>query len=276
MRCQVTAILATLSAFGLAACSDSAMPASPSADPATIVNGTPTGSAFPAVGALLYDFNANGIVEADDELCSGSLVAPTVFLTAAHCVAWLPPGSQLYVSFEPTLAPAPASFIVATGFEYDARYGWDQANPNDLAVVHLPTGSTAGITPLKLPPADYLDGLAGKGGLKGVSFIGVGYGASATRTGPPSFPYDGVRRQAQSLFMALTPNWLALRFISGATGWGGDCYGDSGGPKFLASDPTTVVANVVTGDAICRATSWDYRLDTPSARSFLGQFVTLP
>jgi len=26
----------------------------------------------------------------------------------------------------------------------------------------------------------------------------------------------------------------------------------------------------------CRATNVDYRLDTPSARSFLGQFVTLP
>jgi len=26
----------------------------------------------------------------------------------------------------------------------------------------------------------------------------------------------------------------------------------------------------------CRATSWDYRLDTQSARDFLGQFVALP
>ncbi len=30
------------------------------------------------------------------------------------------------------------------------------------------------------------------------------------------------------------------------------------------------------GDSTCRATNVDYRLDTPSARAFLGQFVDLP
>jgi hypothetical protein len=37
-----------------------------------------------------------------------------------------------------------------------------------------------------------------------------------------------------------------------------------------------IVATVTLGDAICRATSWDYRLDTPSARNFLGNYVPLP
>jgi hypothetical protein len=37
-----------------------------------------------------------------------------------------------------------------------------------------------------------------------------------------------------------------------------------------------VVALTVTGDSVCRATDVDYRLDTPSARDFLRQFVTLP
>jgi hypothetical protein len=37
-----------------------------------------------------------------------------------------------------------------------------------------------------------------------------------------------------------------------------------------------VVATVTTGDYNCRATSWDYRLDTESARAFIGQFVALP
>jgi hypothetical protein len=27
---------------------------------------------------------------------------------------------------------------------------------------------------------------------------------------------------------------------------------------------------------MCRATNVDYRMDTPSARAFLGQYVTLP
>ena len=32
----------------------------------------------------------------------------------------------------------------------------------------------------------------------------------------------------------------------------------------------------ITGDTPCRSTNVDYRLDTPSARAFLGRFVTLP
>jgi hypothetical protein len=37
-----------------------------------------------------------------------------------------------------------------------------------------------------------------------------------------------------------------------------------------------VAAITITGDAMCRATNVDYRLDTPSAQAFLGQYVTLP
>ena len=62
-----------------------------------------------------------------------------------------------------------------------------------------------------------------------------------------------------------------------STGSGGTCYGDSGGPHFLG-DSNLVVSITVTGDAPCRATDVTYRLDTPWARAFLGQFpgVSLP
>jgi hypothetical protein len=55
--------------------------------------------------------------------------------------------------------------------------------------------------------------------------------------------------------------------------------GDSGGPHFLcagAAETDVVVALTVTGDRWCRSTDKTYRLDTASARAFLGQFVTLP
>jgi hypothetical protein len=58
-----------------------------------------------------------------------------------------------------------------------------------------------------------------------------------------------------------------------STGDGGTCYGDSGGPHFLG---TTVVSVTVTGDRYCRATDKTYRVDTPTARSFLGLYVALP
>lgn len=64
-----------------------------------------------------------------------------------------------------------------------------------------------------------------------------------------------------------------------AKGDGGTCYGDSGGPNFLGagSTETNIVAGTtITGDTMCRATNVDYRVDTGSARAFLGWFVTLP
>lgn len=274
-----TRTMASVTALALLftiACADTPDPMGAPGGQAPIKNGSPTGPAFGAVGALTYDFNGNGVVDGDDLLCTGSLVSPTVFVTAAHCVYWLPADAPLQVSFEPSLLPAPASYIAATGFAFDPEFGHDQAHPHDLAVVFLPAGSTAGMTPYNLPPAGYLDQLNQAGSLKKAVFVNVGYGASSNRTGRPTFGYDGLRNQSQSLFRTLTPAWLGLRMNAAATGFGGDCYGDSGGPKFLASDLTTVVATVVTGDAICRATSWDYRLDTDAARSFLGGFVALP
>jgi secreted trypsin-like serine protease len=72
--------------------------------------------------------------------------------------------------------------------------------------------------------------------------------------------------------------WLHL-LANEATGDGGTCYGDSGGPNFLWQDgeETNMIAGVtVKGDVMCVATNVIYRLDTPTARRFLGKFVDLP
>lgn len=274
--------LSALSALPLllAACTDPAAPggaAPPAAKPSLIVNGTPTGSAYGNVGALMFDFDGDGIT-GGDEMCTGSLITPTVFLTAAHCVVtqWTPPGSQFYVSFAPDLYAKGLKVIKATGYVYDPQYGHDQAKLHDLALIFLPDGATKGITPLKLPPAGYLDLLAAQGKLSKTLFVNVGYGVSATVTGIPGFFYDGKRRTSKSEFMGLQPTWLGLLMNTNATGEGGDCYGDSGGPKFLDGDPTMIFATVTTGDYNCRATTWDWRLDTPEARGFLGRYVPLP
>ena len=244
---------------------------------ARIVNGSPTGSAYGNVGALLFDYNADG-VDGGDEWCTGSLITPTVFLTAAHCIVtpYTPPGSQFYVTFAPDLFARSMKAIAATGVVYDPAYGHDQANLHDLALVFLPAGSTRGITPLNLPRAGALDELAAKGQLSKTLFVNVGYGTSATRTGAPGFPFDGLRSYSRSEFMGLQPTWLGLLMNTSATGEGGDCYGDSGGPKFIDGDASTIYATVTTGDYPCRATTWDWRLDTPDARAFLAKYVKLP
>ena len=242
-----------------------------------IVNGQPTGNLYPNVGALLFDYGKDGIT-GDDEWCTGSLIAPTVFLTAAHCVItpYTPPGSQFYVSFSPDLFAKSFTYVAATGYVADPNYGHDQANLNDLALIFLSRNSTRGITPLQLPPAGYLDDLKASGAIDDLLFVNVGYGTSATRTGPPAFPFDGKRSYSKSEFMGLQPTWLGLLMNTSATGLGGDCYGDSGGPKFIDGNSRMIVATVTTGDYPCRATTWDWRLDTREARAFLGRYVQLP
>lgn len=277
MRYRKPALSLALVLLAGTACADRTTTVAAVTGTSFIVNGQPTGNAYPNVGALLFDYRKNGI-SGDDQWCTGSLITPTVFLTAAHCVItpYTPPGSQFYVSFSSDLYATSFRYIKATGYAYDPAYGHDLAHLHDLALVFLPRGSTKGITPLQLPPAGYLDALAAKGALSKALFVNVGYGTSATRTGPPAFPYDGVRKSSRSEFMALTPTWLGLLMNTSATGEGGDCYGDSGGPKFLDGNPNMIVATVTTGDVPCRATTWDWRLDTPEARAFLGSYVPLP
>ena len=84
------------------------------------------------------------------------------------------------------------------------------------------------------------------------------------------------RRYAFSSFSSLNQAFLKLSQNS-ATGDGGTCFGDSGGPNFVTVGAKLVlVATTVKGDEACRSTNVDYRLDTRAARTFLGQYVSLP
>ncbi len=137
-----------------------------------------------------------------------------------------------------------------------------------------------GINPASLPTAGLLDQLKASHQLKNTRFTAVGYGTvreEKTR-GPQAILDNMERRRAEQGFLALTDAWITLS-MNISTGSGGTCYGDSGGPHFIhlhGVETDIVVAVTVTGDANCLATDKDYRTDTPQARAFLSQFVTLP
>jgi V8-like Glu-specific endopeptidase len=232
-----------------------------------ITNGVPDGNGHPEVGALLAQ---QAFSDGTWEECTGTLIAPTVFLTAAHCDEGV---SRVAVTFD-TSYSAPKGTTYWGTWHADPAYSQAQGDPHDLAVVVLDK-PVKGIQPALLPKAGSLDGLTGS-----QQFTSVGYGAQSVSSGPGghTFNYADIRYVAVGTLNSETQAWLRVS-QNASTGNGGTCYGDSGGPNFLgagATETRIVAGTTITGDFYCRSTNVDYRLDTPSARAFLGQFVALP
>ena len=231
-----------------------------------VVHGQPDGNDHPSVGALLAPQPYSDGTWAS---CTGTLISPTVFLTAAHCDWGL---SRMAVTLDSVYDSTSGTGLWGT-WHADPRFRGAQSDPYDLAVVVL--DDPVGVSPARLPTAGSLSNLSRSQG-----FTSVGYGAqSVTIDHGPTFHYADIRYAATSdTLFAINKAWLRIS-MNPTLGDGGTCYGDSGGPNFLGageSETDIVVATTVTGDFMCRATNVVYRLDTPSARSFLGQFVSLP
>src|SRR3954470_12541813 len=232
-----------------------------------ITNGVPDGNGHPEVGALLAQ---HAFSDGTWEECSGTLIAPRVFLTAEHCDEGV---SRVEVTFASSFDRATSTTYWGT-WHGDPDYNPTASDPNDLAVVVLDK-AVRGITPARLPAAGSLANLSGD-----QQFTPVGYGAQSVTSGAggKTFHYQDVRYRTVGTLNTLTKSWLK---ISGNPSHddGNTCYGDSGGPNFLgagASETNIIAGTTITGDTPCRSTNVDYRLDTPSARAFLGQYVTLP
>ena len=220
------------------------------------------------VGALIAEFDDGKFV-----ICSGTLIAPTVFLTAAHCVD---DGATMWVSFdqvitEPVTSP-PNTLYEGTAHAHPDFACCGANDTFDIAVVVFPE-PVVGIEPADLPTLNQLGEMTAKE-LKRSTFVAVGYGTvRETKKGSfhPLF-WDPQRRFATQTANSLTGAWLNLS-MNVATGDGGTCYGDSGGPHFLGD---TVVSLTVTGDVWCKASDKTYRVDTQVARDFLDDYVALP
>src|SRR5436305_7575515 len=91
-----------------------------------ITNGSPDGNRHPEVGALLAQ---QAFSDGTWEECSGTLIAPRLFLTAAHCDEGV---SRVAVTFD-------SSYVYPSGATYcgtwhaDPDYNQAQSNPQDLA-----------------------------------------------------------------------------------------------------------------------------------------------
>src|SRR3954447_11389710 len=91
-----------------------------------ITNGAPDGKAHPAVGALVA---AQAYSDGTWTYCSGTLVSPTVFVTAAHCAE----GDRVRVMFSSAYQDGDKTY--AGTWHADPLYPQTQSDPHDLAVV---------------------------------------------------------------------------------------------------------------------------------------------
>jgi V8-like Glu-specific endopeptidase len=238
----------------------------PAASASAITNGTNDGNGHPEVGMMLaQQVHSDGTWTR----CTGTLISSNVFLTAAHCE--IPGVTQVKVTFDSAYV-APGTTYTGT-WHADPAYSGAQSDPHDIAVIVL--DSSPGIAPAQLPAAGSNSNLP-----KNQQFTSVGYGTAAAVNGPGghTFPIDDVRHVAVGTLNSITKSWLRISQNS-SHGDGGTCYGDSGGPNFLgagSSETRIVAATTITGDTSCGSTNVDYRLDTPSARSFLSGYVAVP
>ena len=228
--------------------------------------------------------------------CSGSLLTPTVFLTAGHCTDGATTARVYFqqdagANYDPVTELDPV-----TGYpEYCAQgtlgktcatsdelynYGFDDfasfPNTHDVGLVILDQ-------PIAMPEygqlaeAGFLDELAAERKRRAITFTASGYGL--TESNPVHVTSFRERLMAQSRLTNLRSNLTKgfnLQTNGNGSGRGGTCSGDSGGPVFYGGyDSNTIVAVTSFGlNPYCRGVDFSYRTDTTEVIAWI--LATVP
>ena len=204
-------------------------------------------------------------------VCSGTLIHPRVFLTAAHCTEGVDAGG-VWVNFNQDGTNLEEILDVAEVITHPDYWWGPTSNPHDVGALILAEPVT-GIEPAELPYEGFLDDLKAEGklgqGKVRAEFTLVGSGATLDWP-PPDIYYEDQRQFAVSEFRALLKSWLRMS-QNRATDDGGTCYGDSGGPAFWTdeSDNEILVGITSWGDVPCVSSAFNYRVDIPDTLDFI-------
>jgi V8-like Glu-specific endopeptidase len=243
---------------------------------AAITDGELDGNGHPYVGLMVAQ-TASG---APLWRCSGTLITPTLFLTAGHCTE--APAAHVEIWFDADVeAGRPGNGYPFNGQVGGTPYTHPQYNPNafylyDLGVVVLdepmPIGSYGA-----LPTLNQLDALKTQRGKQDVTFTAVGYGLQK------SFPTAAAwKNVAQRVRMVAYPKLVQINvpgfvgdfsiLLSNNAATGGTCFGDSGGPNFIGN--SNVIGGVTSfgKNGNCAGTGGVYRVDRADDLNWLATF----
>jgi len=168
-----------------------------------IVGGNPE-SGYPAVGAL---------VDNGQPFCSGTLVAPTTVVTAAHCLQGESATGKAFFIGTDANNPATGESFPATSLHVHPQYN-EMTMENDIAIMEL--SQPASSTPIPYACAALTQADAG------AVVLMVGYGVTAENNTDV-----GIKRSVEVRISEVLPTQWAYTVEATPAG---TCYGDSGGP----------------------------------------------
>ena len=224
----------------------------------------------------------------------GTLLSPTVLLTAGHCTDGMPARPRRDLVFSRRRLIAESRAIPVSGLPGTLRCGtlgtlcatsdelYDYGFDNFAG---FSTSATSAIVVLDQPIAmaeygalaavgDQLDALKTQRGLKDMTFTAVGYGVSsfaASPTPPPGRsnvigPVVAHPKLSRSTSPGYTGELLATP-VQQCRDTGGTCFGDSGGPNFLGTSNMIVGGHLVRHERQLRwAAAFSYRSTARSPR----------